>query len=330
MVIILNNINIKTYKNREIVMQLFLSTFIILILGFINKSSATEQRVIHVGEKAELFKQWSKVDGEYVLIKSAPVFQEVDSDVRSKGYYLPLSDVIKGQYKREIYDYDIQQSSINIFNQVRKSLKNNGYQEHYSCSTTDCGDISGWQLYITTLIGDVTEKQYFLSAERLINDTESEYVSFYVTEIDDRPRGVIDIISLPTRNKFDVVIKASQFLKRIEKDGRVTVDGLSFGLGTATLNHGSDKAIELMSTVLKQNPNFKFAIVGHSDNTGGFNKNIQLSTERAKMVKFELIKKYGVIENQLIARGVGSLSPMVSNTDEKGRAINRRVELVKL
>lgn len=311
-------------------MQLFLSTFIILIIGFINTTNATEQRIIHVGEKAELFQQWHKVDDEYLLLKSAPVYQELDTEMSSKGYSVSLSELIRGQYNREIYDYDAKQSSVNIFKQVKKSLAVAGYQELYSCSTTACGDIAGWQLYLTTLIGGVAEKQYFLSAVKLINNAEPEYISLYVTEIDGRPRALIDMISSPTENKFDIVVQTNQLLRRIEKDGRVAVDGITFDLGSAELKNDSSRAIVLMSTILKKNPDVKFAIVGHTDNSGDFNRNIQLSTQRAKAVKLELINAFGIEHHQLKASGIGSLSPMTSNIDENGRALNRRVELVKL
>lgn len=311
-------------------MQLFLSTFMILVIVFINKSNATEQKVIHVGEKAELFKQWHKVDDEYLLLKSAPIYQEIDTETSTKGYSVPISELIKGQYSREIYDYDMNQSSVNIFKQVKKSLEAAGYQELYSCTSIACGDIAGWQLYLTTSIGGLVQKQYFLSAVKEMNNAEPEYISLYVTEIDDRPRALIDMISPPTQNKFDIVVQSNQLLSRIEKDGRVTVDGISFDLGSAELNNGSNQAIALMSKILKKNPNIKFAIVGHTDNSGDFNRNIELSSLRANKVRLELIDTFGISQHQLKASGIGSLSPMTSNTDENGRALNRRVELVKL
>ena len=41
-----------------------------------------------------------------------------------------------------------------------------------------------------------------------------------------------------------------------------------------------------------------------------------------------LTSKYGVSASQLSAHGVGPLSPLAINTNEEGRALNRRVEVV--
>jgi len=311
-------------------MQIFLRTFVIVMVAFINQSNAKEQRVIHVGEKAELFQQWEKVDDKYLLLKSAPIYQEAESETRSLGYFVPSSEFVIGQYSREIYDYDVHQSAVNIFQQIKKSLKVGGYQELFSCVTLACGDTAGWQLYLTPLIGGLAEKQYFLSAIKKTATAKPEYISVYITEIDDQPRALIDIVSLPTNNKFDIVVKTKQLLRTIEKDGRVVVDGITFDVGSSKLKHDSTRSIDLMSKILKKHPNFKFSIVGHTDNSGGFNQNIKLSIQRANAVKSVLIDKFGIAENQLIASGVGTLSPVTSNTDRNGRALNRRVELVKL
>ena len=78
---------------------------------------------------------------------------------------------------------------------------------------------------------------------------------------------------------------------------------------------------------MKKNPNLKVAVVGHTDNTGDFNYNLQLSQRRAKAMVDALVKD-GVAADRLAAVGVGSLSPVAPNNTPEGRAQNRRVELV--
>lgn len=52
------------------------------------------------------------------------------------------------------------------------------------------------------------------------------------------------------------------------------------------------------------------------------------SKDRADAVMKALVAKYGVASSHLQARGVAQLVPMAFNQTEKGRALNRRVELV--
>jgi len=70
-------------------------------------------------------------------------------------------------------------------------------------------------------------------------------------------------------------------------------------------------------------------VVGHTDNIGDYVSNMQLSIERGIAVVNELKSKYSVNEERLRACGDGPTSPVASNDKEEGRALNRRVELVK-
>lgn len=86
----------------------------------------------------------------------------------------------------------------------------------------------------------------------------------------------------------------------------------------------------IIADYLKENSERKFIIVGHTDNTGDFNANVTLSSERAKAVIEKLVTEHGIPKAQLIPYGVGSVSPQMSNATDEGKARNRRVELVEL
>ena len=69
--------------------------------------------------------------------------------------------------------------------------------------------------------------------------------------------------------------------------------------------------------------------MGHTDSRGGFELNMNLSLERAEAVLEVLVNDYDVEQAWLKAKGVGFLAPVATNETEEGRALNRRVELVK-
>ena len=87
--------------------------------------------------------------------------------------------------------------------------------------------------------------------------------------------------------------------------------------------------MEKIKTFLHQNPEIHVEIQGHTDNVGDFEANINLSTERAKAVVNALIIDTGVKAEQLIPYGVGPVAPVATNTTDKGKAKNRRVEIVE-
>lgn len=115
----------------------------------------------------------------------------------------------------------------------------------------------------------------------------------------------------------------------IAKSGRVAIYDIYFDTGKSEVKNESNTALAIIADYLKENSDKKFLIVGHTDNTGNFESNIQLSTARAKAVLEKLISDYGINSSQLKPYGVGSASPQISNATKEGRARNRRVELVE-
>lgn len=68
--------------------------------------------------------------------------------------------------------------------------------------------------------------------------------------------------------------------------------------------------------------------MGHTDNVGEFVSNQLLSEQRAHSVVRELTAKHGIAAARLVAKGVGQLAAVASNSLEEGRQKNRRVEVV--
>jgi len=81
--------------------------------------------------------------------------------------------------------------------------------------------------------------------------------------------------------------------------------------------------------LLKQNPQLRLAINGYTDETGTDAHNLTLSDERAKAVMAALVSS-GIPAARLQAKGYGKTNPVAANSDEAGKAANRRVELIKL
>lgn len=116
----------------------------------------------------------------------------------------------------------------------------------------------------------------------------------------------------------------------IADKGKIAIYDIFFDTGKSEVKSESNIALEVIANFLKENPDKKFLIVGHTDNTGDFQANVTLSNDRANAVIEKLVAKHGIKQTQLIPYGVGSVSPQMSNATDEGKAINRRVELVEL
>lgn len=116
----------------------------------------------------------------------------------------------------------------------------------------------------------------------------------------------------------------------ISENGKIAIYDIYFDTAQSEVKSESANALAIIANYLKENPDKKFVVVGHTDNTGDFNANMILSKARANAVIDKLITEYGVEQTQLIPYGVGSVSPQMSNATDEGKARNRRVELVEL
>jgi outer membrane protein OmpA-like peptidoglycan-associated protein len=138
----------------------------------------------------------------------------------------------------------------------------------------------------------------------------------------------INIIEKEAMNQ-EVVADASTMASSIRETGKVAVYGIYFDTGKSVLKPESQSTLEQISKLLKTDPNIKLYVVGHTDNVGLFDANIKLSNDRAIAVVDALVSKFAVNAARLKAFGDGPSSPVASNDKEEGRALNRRVELVK-
>jgi outer membrane protein OmpA-like peptidoglycan-associated protein len=117
--------------------------------------------------------------------------------------------------------------------------------------------------------------------------------------------------------------------KDISDKGRTNVYGILFDFDKADIKPESQPQLKAIADLLTKSPSLKLDIVGHTDNQGGAAYNLKLSDRRAFSVMAELIGRYGIERDRLTAHGMGLAQPVASNADEAGRALNRRVELIK-
>lgn len=122
-------------------------------------------------------------------------------------------------------------------------------------------------------------------------------------------------------------IAASDLLDAINKNGFVALD-IHFDTGKSTIKPESEPIIEQIVKLLKDNPDLKLSVEGHTDNVGDAKSNMKLSEDRAKSVVAALTNA-GTETSRLSAAGFGQDRPVADNRSEEGRAKNRRVELVK-
>jgi outer membrane protein OmpA-like peptidoglycan-associated protein len=123
-------------------------------------------------------------------------------------------------------------------------------------------------------------------------------------------------------------VNAAEMSQSLTDHGRVILQGLYFDTDKDTVRADSQPMIEEIAKLLNANPQLRVRVVGHTDNQGEAQYNLELSRRRAATVVAELTGRHGITAGRLDAFGCGPYSPVASNGSDEGRARNRRVELV--
>ena len=131
-------------------------------------------------------------------------------------------------------------------------------------------------------------------------------------------------------SNFRVMAGGKKLYDALSASGRVATQGIYFDTGSDRIRPESSPTLKEIGTMLKEHPDLRLTIEGHTDNVGSAAANMTLSQQRAEAVKAALVSSYGVDADRLEAKGLGQTRPAAPNTSDEGRQQNRRVELVKM
>mgnify|MGYP001809564278 CR=1 FL=1 len=126
-----------------------------------------------------------------------------------------------------------------------------------------------------------------------------------------------------------IAVGAPDMRNKLLTEGKLVTYGIYFDVNKDVVKPESYGTLKSIADVLKENPDVKIKIIGHTDADGNDASNLDLSKRRALAVKNELVKNFGIDAARMDTDGKGETQPIAPNDNPSNKALNRRVELIK-
>lgn len=254
------------------------------------------------------------------------------------------SSMLEGRITRILYRGPDERSTLEIVNNYRDALQAAGFEILFTCGS-ECGNNFAGLLYGPTELRikntktsgsafDLPQDVRYLAA-KFADGTRVVHVSLLTafdngfSDLSKRPVTLLEIIESKAMDTGMVTVDAEAIGKGIDSTGHMAIYGVLFDTGSAAIKPESAPVLAEIARLLDNRPSLKLLVVGHTDNQGDFDFNMNLSSQRAGAVTRYLVETHGIGAARLQSAGVGYLAPVATNDTPDGRARNRRVELVK-
>ena len=127
-----------------------------------------------------------------------------------------------------------------------------------------------------------------------------------------------------------IAVGAPDTRNKLITEGRLVTYGIYFDVNKDVVKPESYATLKEIAGALTDNPGVRVKIIGHTDSDGADAANLDLSKRRAGSVKNELAKSFGIDPSRIETDGAGETKPVAPNDSQVNKALNRRVELIKL
>src|SRR3954452_21963886 len=235
---------------------------------------------------------------------------------------------LEGRITRIAYRTPTGPSILEVSRNFETQLAKAGFETLLACDTDACGGIPFTEAVEALPVPQmwVDGFNYHYYAGHKSDGGRETYASVIAIENNGEVTAQLTIAELGAiQNKM---VDAAAMAKGLGDAGHIALYGIYFDTDKAVIKPESRPTLEQIAKLLAGQPQLNVFIVGHTDNQGAYDYNLDLSRRRAEAVAAELVKNFRIAQPRLKTAGVGFLAPVGSNANDAGRALNRRVELV--
>jgi outer membrane protein OmpA-like peptidoglycan-associated protein len=307
-----------------------------------------------------------RYEGSFIVGQTKKAFDELtvptgaaEGEDYSDDKKFTATTTVQGKVTRTLYVSPQGRSSLEVFGNFEDALKAKGFTAVFECAKEDCGPsfkvlTYRWDNKPSLVVSEGADTIRSMASQAMFDSVidpryallkmgepgNETYVSLFAAQnqggsfgdmsqaLQDRVGVLVQVVEPKAREQKIVTLSAAEIGGDIANTGRVVLYGIYFDFDKATIKPESQPQLEQMVAFLRDNPDAKVYVTGHTDNKGALDYNMKLSGARATAVVKALVAA-GIDGKRMVPKGVGPLAPLASNRDEEGQAKNRRVELVE-
>lgn len=273
---------------------------------------------------------FAKKDFDEVRLLKSPLDLRMKSELALTN---ANSLLLQGRSSRIVYELPPERSGLEVMANHAQALKAKGFELLFECANASClgGETSFYRLG-GLLDGAMSNAAYGKGVRyvlaRLARPQGDVIASVLVGE-STKTRALVHVVELKGMDSGQIAfVDAQQMQQALEAQGKVALYGIFFNTGKADIKPESQPTLVEIAKFLASNSATQLLVVGHTDNQGAFDMNLDLSRRRAAAVVAMLTGPMGISSARLMPFGGGMVAPVASNAIDAGRAKNRRVELV--
>jgi len=134
----------------------------------------------------------------------------------------------------------------------------------------------------------------------------------------------------PKLPSADLGASAAALERSLQESGKADIYSIYFSFNSDEIREESEQTLKDIGALMRKHPDWKLSIHGHTDNIASDAYNLDLSRRRAAAVTKALTARHSVDGGRLSSVGHGESMPKDTNETLEGRALNRRVELIRM
>lgn len=250
--------------------------------------------------------QWLELVAGRIEYRRSPKGEE--------GFLAEKVVAFEGESRYQVIDHSPSATALKLYRDFEKNIERRGGEVVFRCAGSHCGELSGWQLYLSDKLLGSENSQYYLLGKTIDSRGQRYYLQFFILELDGQARSFARV--------------AGPWLPE-QLNSALASDTVSvFFANNSSELAGPYRALldQFANRIIREKASH-IMVSGYADSAGSQSYNAKLSMQRASYIAQQLRSRLGNYQVKIEHRGIGASAAFAKGDTSQARQKNRRVTL---